>query len=404
LCTKHAGINLRRVLLRINHWESRARLGFTQPLGVNQGREKIFVLSQESMQHVTLPSAERAARLWMPRRVLFTPKALAEPWGRQIYERVAALGLPIEELRSNRLTGLRGDDERSTYNLAKRTLAVVTAPPSALKLQPIPPSADWQFHLAEGCPAHCQYCYLAGSLQGPPVVRAFANLPAILANLAAYEQPQRLTTFEASCYTDPLSIEHLTGSLAESIRYFGTRQQAALRWVTKFAAIEPLLALPHNGQTRCRFSVNAEPISRRLEGGTSPVAERLRAMRRLALPRSRGGGGYPVGLVIAPIMPIDDWQVHYTRLFDAISETLDFACDLTFELISHRFTPGSRDVLLGWYPNTSLEMDETTRTIKRNKFGGIKYVYPQATMQELRQFFQREIARRFPQAELLYWT
>lgn len=340
----------------------------------------------------------------MPKRVVFTPNALSESWGQQIYERVSALGLPVEELRSNRLTGLRGDDERSTYNLAKRTLAVVTAPPSAFKLQPIPPSADWQFHLAEGCPAHCQYCYLAGSLQGPPVVRAFANLPAILNNLAAYEHKDRLTTFEASCYTDPLSIEHLTGSLAESIRYFGTRHNGALRWVTKFDAIEPLLELPHNGQTRCRFSINADPISRRLEGGAASVAVRLQALRRLALPRSQGGGGYPVGLVIAPIMPIDDWETHYTQLFEAVSAALDFSCDLTFELISHRFTPGSKDVLMGWYPNTSLEMDEAARSIKRSKFGGIKYVYPQTIMKQLRGFFERQIAGRFPQAALLYWT
>lgn len=49
-------------------------------------------------------------------------------------------------------------------------------------------------------------------------------------------------------------------------------------------------------------------------------------------------------------------------------------------------------------------MDEATRSIKRNKFGGIKYVYPQTTMKQLRGFFEREIAERFPQAELLYWT
>ena len=32
--------------------------------------------------------------------------------------------------------------------------------------------------------------------------------------------------------------------------------------------------------------------------------------------------------------------------------------DLTAELITHRFTPGSKEVLLGWYPRTQLEMDE----------------------------------------------
>jgi spore photoproduct lyase len=343
-------------------------------------------------------------RLWMPERVLFTPAALEEPWGQQILSRIQALQLPIEELPRNRLTGLRGETERETYDISKRTLAVVTAPNSHFKLSPIPPSADWQFHLAEGCPAHCQYCYLAGSLQGPPVIRVFANLPQILANLAAYEKPGIPTSFEVSCYTDPLGIEHLTGSLAECIRYFGTREDGYLRWVSKFDAVDPLLDLPHNGHTCCRASVNAAPISTRMEGGTASVAARLGALRKLALPQSQGGGGYPVGLVMAPIMPIEDWEDHYTDLFDQISAALDFDCDLTFELISHRFTPGSKEVLQSWYPHSKLDLDEAGRVIKRNKFGGIKYVYDKTTMTTLRRFFEQEIRHRFPQAQLLYWT
>ncbi|WP_250125179.1 spore photoproduct lyase family protein [Chroococcidiopsis sp. CCMEE 29] len=338
------------------------------------------------------------ARLWMPERVMFTPAALEEPWGQQILARIQSLNLPIEELPRNRLTGLRGADDRATYDIAKRTLAIVTAPPSAFKLSPIPPSADWQFHIAEGCPAHCQYCYLAGSLQGPPVIRVFANLPQILANLAAYERPSDATSFEVSCYTDPLGIEHLTGSLAECIRYFGTRQDGYLRWVSKFDAVDNLLDLPHNGHTRCRVSVNAAPVAGRFEGGTASVTARLQALRRLAV------GGYPVGLVIAPIMLMNDWELHYTQLFDSISEALDFDCDLTFELISHRFTPGSKEVLQSWYPQTKLDMDEAKRSVKRNKFGGTKYVYNGDTMKTMRRFFQQQITKRFPQASILYWT
>jgi spore photoproduct lyase len=353
---------------------------------------------------LTSDTALRQPRLWMPERVVFTPAALAEPWGQQILARLQSLNLPIEELPRNRLTGLRGESERDTYDISKRTLAVVTAPPSSFKLSPIPPSADWQFHIAEGCPAHCQYCYLAGSLQGPPVIRVFANLPQILENLAAYEQPGKTTSFEVSCYTDPLGIEHLTGSLAECIRYFGTRDHAHLRWVSKFDAVDELLPLSHNGNTRCRISVNAAPVSGRFEGGTASVSSRLMALRRLALPPERGGGGYPVGLVIAPIMHIDDWQSSYGRLFDQISEALDFDCDLTFELISHRFTPGSKEVLQTWYPQSKLDMDEAKRSVKRNKFGGTKYVYDTDTMKMMRRFFENEIGRRFPNAKILYWT
>ena len=221
--------------------------------------------------------------------MLFTPDALEQPFGQQMYERMTSLGLDITELKSNRVTGLRGKDERETYRLAKQTLAVVNAPPSMMKLQPIPPSADWQFHLAKGCPAHCQYCYLAGSLSGPPVTRVYANLPEILGHLAQYEDGP--TSFEVSCYTDPLGLEHLTGSLSECIKYFGTRTDGSLRYVSKFDAVDGLLDLPHNGQTRARASVNAELIGRRLEGGTAPISARLGAIRKLAkggLPRRLG--------------------------------------------------------------------------------------------------------------------
>ena len=312
--------------------------------------------------------------------------------------------LPIEILPANRLTGLRGADVRETYRKGKTTLAVVTAPAGQFKLQPIPPSADWQFHVAEGCPGHCQYCYLAGSLSGPPVVRAFANLAAILENTACYEKPDGETSFEASCYTDPLGIEHLTGSLAQAIRYFGTRPGAHLRWVSKYDAVDGLLDLPHNNRTRCRLSVNAAPVARRFEGGVAPVSRRLQAARKLALPREKSGGGYPIGLVIAPIIPMENWESHYARLLDEAAQSLDFPCDLTFELITHRFTPGSRDVLRGWYPNTALDLSEDGRETKRNKFGGVKYVYARAMMKTLRTFFEREIESRFPQARILYWT
>ena len=351
------------------------------------------------------PRVTSGPRLWMPERVVFTPAALDEEHGQRILKRAESLGLEVEKLKSNRVTGVRGQDERETYNRAKRTLAVVNAPASYTKLQPIPPSADWQFHLAEGCPAHCQYCYLAGSLSGPPMIRAFANLPTILGALPSYEIPDKHeTTFEASCYTDPLGIEHLTGSLAEAIKYFGTRERGSLRYTSKFSAVDDLLDLPHNGQTQARFSVNIPAISRRFEGGTSRVEERIEAARKMALPRERGGGGYRIGFVVAPIMPVEGWQDEYGALLDSIATAIDFEADMTFELITHRFTPGSKEVLLGWYPKTKLDLEEQGRDVKTNKFGGTKFVYAKATMKEMKAWFTSAIAQKMPQSRVLYWT
>ena len=341
---------------------------------------------------------KKSASLWLPKQVLITPAAYSEVWGQQIIERVKKFDIPVKKLSQNRITGLRGKNERETYAIAKNTLAIVNAPAGQLKLTPIPPSADWQFHLAQGCPAHCQYCYLAGSLSGVPVVKAYGNLPQILDNLSNYEREDRATTYEVSCYTDPLGIEHLTGSLAECIRYFGTRENAYLRWVSKFDHVDSLLDLPHNQHTRCRVSLNADPVSRSMEGGTATVEARLQGLRKLAL------NGYPVGIVIAPIMAIADWQTHYANLFDLIEQTMDLECDLTFELITHRFTPKSKEILQTWYPNSKLDLEENNRSQKRNKFGGVKYVYEKDTMAELKDFIQNAIALRFAHAKILYWT
>jgi DNA repair photolyase len=250
---------------------------------------------------------------------------------------VEAEGIEVERLRGNRLTGLRGENDRQTYARAKATMAIVVSPPSRRKLQPIAPSADWRFDLAEGCPAHCQYCYLAGSLSGPPVTRVYADLDDILAGLGDYVG---------------------------------------------------------------RGTITSRPVTTPVEGGTSSLPDRLTALRRLAQ------DGYPVGVTIAPIIAVPDWRTSYGDLLDDIADAVRDVphLDLTAELITHRFTPGSKEVLLDWYPHTKLEMDEAARSRKHGKFGAVKYVYPAATMAELRSWFYREIAERLPSCRILYWT
>jgi spore photoproduct lyase len=200
-----------------------------------------------------------------------------------------------------------------------------------------------------------------------------------------------------------LAIEHLTGSLSAAVAHFGRHDwagPAGLRFTTKFDDIDPLLAIDHGRRTRVRLSVNAPAVANRFEGGTARLPRRIEALRRLAL------AGYPVGLTIAPIMPVHGWREEYAALLDAVAAaTADVPdLDLTVELITHRFTPKSKEVLLGWYPRTQLEMDEDLRRQKRGKFGAVKHVYPAPVMSELRTWFEAAVADRLPDARLLYWT
>jgi spore photoproduct lyase len=356
----------------------------------------------------------RAPKLWMPRHVQVTAAAAEQPHTAEILRRLEAAGVEdVRLLRSNRLVGLGDGSEREVYARAKATMAVVVAPPSALKPQPIPPSADWRLDLARGCPAHCQYCYLAGSLQGPPVTRVHANLDDVLAGIGTHvgrgtvtsgtaARGHEGTTFELSCYTDPLALEHLTGSLATAIERVGSGRygDAAIRFTTKFDAVDDLMGLAHGRRTRMRVSLNGSEVAGRFEGGTAAVPARVDALRRMA------EAGYPVGLTVAPIMPVGDWRSAYGSLLDDVAAALEEVADLdlTVEAITHRFTDNSKEVLQGWYPRTRLEMDEAQRTRKGTKFGGAKYVYPREVMAELRTWFAAAVADRLPQAPLLYWT
>ncbi|WP_230482209.1 SPL family radical SAM protein [Sphingomonas sp. Leaf21] len=352
---------------------------------------------------------DRAA--WRPRRLLVTRSAMAFAHGRGIVDRAEARGVEIVLLPGDRLALDLPEDPRRAYAAAKSTLAVVVAPPSKRRLQPIAPSADWRVDLAEGCPAHCSYCYLAGSLKGPPITRAYANLDEILDGLPDYlgrgtitsrsrDRAQEGTTFEASCYTDPLALEPLTGSLSAAIARFGTWEAPVqLRFTTKFADVAPLIGIDHQRRTRMRASINPRLFAR-FEGGTSPVADRLSALGRMA------EAGYPIGLTIAPIIAAEGWRQAYGELLADAGAVLEGVpgLDLTVELITHRFTAGSRAVLDSWYPGSSLDMSGTHRVTKRTKFGTEKQVYDAATMRDLRDFFEAGIATALPSARILYWT
>lgn len=129
------------------------------------------------------------------------------------------------------------------------------------------------------------------------MTRVYADLDDILAGLGDYVGRGTITsrrearrgegtTFEASCYTDPLALEHLTGSWRRAVEYFGVWDAPVqLRWTTKFDDVGGFIGLSHHRRTRVRLSVNCRPVTTRIEGGTSSLPDRLTALRRLAQDR-----------------------------------------------------------------------------------------------------------------------
>jgi spore photoproduct lyase len=81
------------------------------------------------------PPESESATLWTPARVLVTRSAFELPHGAGIVAQCEAAGVTdINVLPGDRLPPLRADDDPAAYALAKRTLAVVIAPPSKRRL------------------------------------------------------------------------------------------------------------------------------------------------------------------------------------------------------------------------------------------------------------------------------
>lgn len=335
-----------------------------------------------------------------PVRAYFEPAAMDYELGRQLHDRLKSMAVPIRFTGShNRVTGLPGKSAGEAYQEAKRTLVVGVR--KSAEFAPCKPSAHFQLPLNTSCPGMCEYCYLATTLGKRPYLRVYVNIEDILAkaNRHIVERAPEITVFEGAATSDPIPTEYLTGLLRATIEFFGRAEYGRFRFVTKHSDVDPLLTADHRGHTRFRFSLNAASVIERFEHRTPDLAGRLAAAGKVA------AAGYPLGFIIAPIFDFPGWQEEYRALFSQLADVLPAAAgDVTFELITHRFTKRAKANILDVFPATQLPMNEVGRKFKFGQFGYGKYIYGQETMAELEQFMTREINRLFPTAKLEYFV
>ncbi len=347
------------------------------------------------------PQAKSQTKPFMPELVYFEPTALDYPQGQRIMEWAKSNHLPIKMTTShNRITGFPGDSELEKYKIAKRTLVVGVR--KTLKFDTSKPSAEYAIPIGTGCMGHCHYCYLQTTLGAKPYIRVYVNTDDILNAAQKYidERAPEITRFEAACTSDPVGVEHITGSLKTLIEFMADQPLGRLRFVTKFHHVDSLLGLKHNDHTRIRFSVNADYVIKNFEPATSRFEERIEAAAKIAK------AGYPTGFIIAPIIWYEGWEHGYGELFEKLKEAMPQTGikDLTFELIQHRFTKTAKRVIEQRYPKTKLEMDEAKRKYKWGRYGIGKYVYPDEQAEALREFITERIFETFPTAHIEYFT
>ena len=351
-----------------------------------------------------LPPAKRKRKptgLFIPELVFFEPDSLNYPKGKRIMEWVKAQGIEYRMTTShNRILNFPGETEAEQYKIAKRTLVVGLR--KTLTFDQSKPSADYAIPIATGCMGHCHYCYLQTTLGAKPYIRVYVNTGDVMDAAKKYieERSPAITTFEAACTSDPLGLEHITGSLEELITFMGQEPLGRLRFVTKYQHVDPLLGLEHNNHTRIRFSVNADYVIKNFEPATSSFEERIEAAGKVAR------AGYPLGFIIAPIIWHEGWEEGYAELLQKLALALppETGKGLTFEMIQHRFTKTAKTVIEKRYPKSKLEMDIEKRKKKWGRWGQNKYVYPDEQQTALREFITERIFEHFPEAGIDYFT
>lgn len=168
-----------------------------------------------------------------------------------------------------------------------------------------------------GCSATCLYCYLVCNFENCSYLRIFVNRDEILSKIKKKIVKEGVhRVYELGCNSDMILENTITGNLKWAIEEFGKLHNATATFATKFHQVDDLLELKHNGNTQMRISVNPEEIIKKVEFGTSSLEDRIEAVNKMFK------AGYRVGLNIAPIILVPNFEKIYEKLFKTLSENL----------------------------------------------------------------------------------
>ncbi len=338
--------------------------------------------------------------MFIPKRIIFEKNSLEYDMGKEIFAKFKDnTNIEIINLTSNKLKQhIPGDDLFAQYREGKKTLVVGTK--KSLKFQSCKPSADYQLPLVSGCMGQCEYCYLNTQLGDKPFVKIHTNIDEILNQAQKYidERLPDITIFEGAATSDPIPVEPYTHSLQKAIRFFGENENARFRFVTKYNDIDSLLNLEHNGHTEIRFSINTSSVIDKYEHFTASRDKRIEASIKAAQ------AGYPVGFLVAPVFIYANWKEEYHNLLLELKSKIpnDLKFPVTFEIISHRYTTIAKNRILNIFPETELPMNDEERKFKYGQFGYGKYVYQKEGLDEIKQFFIKEIEELFINKDVKY--
>lgn len=252
-------------------------------------------------------------------------------------------------------------------------------------------------YTSSGCTAMCLYCYLVCNYNKCAYLRLFVNREEMLDKIikTANESTEDLV-FEIGSNSDLILENSITGNLVWTIENFKKAKKGYITFPTKFDMVDSLLNLDGKEKVIIRMSVNPKEIIQKVEMGTSQLEKRVEAINKLKQ------AGYNVGILIAPVIFVENWQKLYEELIIYLHENLsdEVKKDLFFEVIFMTYSYIHRKINEEAFPSAINLYNSDIMTGR----GKGKYTYKQEQRKIGEEFIKGLLDKYFPDNKIVYFS
>ena len=252
-------------------------------------------------------------------------------------------------------------------------------------------------YTSSGCTAMCLYCYLVCNYNKCAYLRLFVNREEMLEKIIkiANENDKELV-FEIGSNSDLILENSITGNLKWTIENFKKAKKGYITFPTKFDMVDDILDVEGKENVIIRMSVNPKEIIQKVEIGTSSLENRVKAINKLKK------AGYKVGILIAPVIFVENWEELYKELVIYLKENLsdEVKKDMFFEVIFMTYSYIHRKINEEAFPNAVKLYNEELMTVR----GKGKYTYKQEERKKGEEYIGKLLSEYFPKNNIVYFS
>jgi len=241
----------------------------------------------------------------------------------------------------------------------------------------------------------CLYCYLVCNYNKCSYLRIYVNNDFIISNLIKKSiKTKEISTFEIGSNSDLILENQITGNLNKVIEEFGEKGRGFITFPTKFNMVDKLLNLKHNGKTIIRMSLNPQHIISKVEIGTSSLIHRIDALNKVC------DAGYKVGILIAPVIFVENWKELYFELIQTLKNKLSYKVkeEMFIEVIFMTYSYVHNAINDQAFPNKVKLYNEKLMTGR----GRGKYTYKKEYRDDAEKFIRGELNKSFDSPNIIY--